>query len=142
MNWTSEMTTGFLVCVAMYIFGMLPIIIAFFLSLFHPDLISFLEERDKKSDAQKVAFLKKKLRKKKWRKVLEECLIGCRMEEIEEEYHNEFYDFNYHYLSSSFRSFWSLSSSSSLSEKEKKWVGEIEEKVRKRIGNYLLGREK
>ena len=105
----------------------------FLSALFSPDIIPFLEKREKKSVFSQISFLKKKLRRKKWREIFEECLMDCRTEDIGEKYYGELYG-NNKYLRPSFREFWSLSSNPSFfSEKEREWVREIEWEVEERI---------
>lgn len=100
---------------------------------FIPDIIPFLKKREKKTIFSQISFLKRKLRKKKWRKIFEECLMDCRAEDIGKEYYGELYGDNKH-LRTGFREFWSLSSNSSFfSEKERKWIEEIEGEVEERI---------
>ncbi len=96
-------------------------------------LIFFLEKREKKNFFSQLSFLKKKLKKESWREMFYECLMDCRMEDIGEEYYGELYGDD-KYLRPSFREFWSISSNSSFfSEKERKWIEEIEGEVEERI---------
>ena len=100
---------------------------------FIPDIIPFLKKREKKTIFHQISFLKKKLRRKKWRKIFEECLMDCRTEDVGDDYYGELYGDN-KYLRPSFREFWSLSSNSSFfSEKEREWIGEIEGEVEERL---------
>ena len=107
---------------------------------FIPDIIPFLKKREKKTIFHQISFLKKKLRRKKWRKIFEECLMDCRTEDIGEDYYGELYGDNKH-LRADFREFWSLSSNPSFfSEKEKEWIGEIEGEVKGRIKKMIKER--
>ncbi len=104
-----------------------------FLSLHSSSLFSFLKKIEKKREKgeemtfEQISFLKKKIRKKKWRELFEDCLAKCRDTPPYKIFAGR------KELKNSFQKLWNLSSSPSFfEEKERKWIREVEDNVRKR----------
>lgn len=109
-----------------------------FLSLHSSSLFSFLKKAKKKKEKKKevsffqISFLKKKIKKKKWRDLFENCLLEYRGNPPYKIFTGRKEE------RSEFRKFWEVSSnSSSLEEREKEWVREVEENVERKERNDM-----
>ena len=120
------------------------------LSIHSSSLLSFLKKSKKKKEKGKevifeqISFLKKKMKKEEWRKLFEVCLQECRGipsdKFLVEKYAPPYIFFvEKKEERKEFEEFWKISStSSSLNEKEKEWVKEVEENVERKAESEFL----
>lgn len=145
----------FLICVSIIVFVLVAAFIAgclegditsseTLLSLRSFSLFSFLKKSKKKREKgeemtfEQISFLKKKIKKEAWRKLFETCLLECR-DIPPDKFFAERYTPPCKFFTgkkeerSEFQEFWKNSSiSSSLNEKEREWIREVEENVERK----------